>query len=262
MEFSKSKTRRRFQPAINRVVYLVSLIVIVLVVIFIHQTVFQIKSWDCRYGDKECPAKVQAVLRGSIGQSILRLNQNKIKNEIRASGWGEEPKVSFRLPGKIVLILPPLSSIFPVTGFFENINVNLSLSTATTSGELESPTEELELALAGLSGQSFQLLPSGLLVEGEAESLIKIVNPNLSDKDRFLKIHSWIREISAKEVRFKSLYFVGNLVIVRTDLPPEVIFDINKEPGGEILALQQITKTATIKDTKVVDFRYNHPILK
>lgn len=262
MEFLKSKTRRRFQPAFKRVLYIISLAIIVIVIIFIHKNIFEIKTWDCYYGDKECPAKVEEILKKSVGRSVLRLNQNKIKNEIMVSGWGEEGKITFHLPGKIILNLPPVSPVFPIVGFFENIDVNLSLFSATTSGELKSPSEELEFALAGLSGEPFELLPSGLLIEGGGESSIKIVNPNQIDKDRFFKIHSWIREISVKEIRFKSLYFVGNLVIVKADPPPEVIFDINKEPGKEIMALQQITKTATIKDIKVVDFRYNHPILK
>jgi len=262
MSILTNKTRRRVSPLLFRLSHFAFLIFVVGALIFVHQSVFVIKSWECRYGSQKCPPTIEEIIETSLGRSVLRLNQNQIKKRIQGTGWGEEAAISFRLPGRLAVKLNPLTPVFPVKGYFENIPIELTISTATNSAGFSLPSQDVSFALAGRTSQSFALLPSGLLVEDSQDSNIYIINPNASDKDRFLRIHSFIKEIAAQEIGFQAIYFSQDMVIVKRTSPPEIIFDVNKDPLEQILALQQVVRAATIKDIRVVDFRFNHPILK
>jgi len=217
----------------------------------------------CRLGAHDtCPSQALAVIQKFQGRSILGLNQNHLKKEILATGYGELPKLKYDLSGKLHLSLDPITNSYPVLIFPDNGMPTISMELASTSAQLVAPSVDLDNFLATISGRSYQLLESGAVVESGDESRVFLINQDQSSSQVLSQVFRWIKEISGRGIKYQSLYFVGQLIIVKQNQPPEIIFSLSKNWSDQITTLQEIMKVATIKDTKVIDFTYNHPILR
>lgn len=261
MQFLNHKTRRLYADKIKKVLLVFIAILLSSLLFYAHQSLLVIHYWRCNYGGKDCPKPVSTILQSYQGRSILRVNQNQVKKDILATGWGQNPRLSFTLPGTLKLDLEPINLVFPIVGYW-GVLPDLSLATATNSAELRLPSLEIKAFLASQSGQHFQLTETGLLIAGGENSPISIIDSSQSRRDALPQIFIWIKELSYREIKFSSLFFLGESVILEQDGPPDTIFSLKQNPSSQIAALQEIKKAATIKDTKVIDFRYTNPILR
>lgn len=262
MKFLNSKFRRQYSPRIHKAITFLVFIFLVWFLVLIHQTFFVVKKWECKFGKDTCPDSVSSIVKNYLGRSILRINQGQIIKEVLSTGWGQNPVLGYTIQGSLKLSLEPNSLTFPIRGYWQDLLPDLSLFTATSTAQLISPSLELASFIASQSGQLFRLTSSGLLIEGGEDSRVILISQRLRGRDYLPEVFSWIKEISFREVNFNYIYFVDNTIIVEQASPPDLIFNLDQKPQNEITALQEIKKAATIKDVKVIDFRYNHPILK
>ncbi len=251
------------KPKIRRLCSILLFLTVIGGIFWLHQTLFIIKNTSCSFGrENPCPDKVREILQQQEHRSIFLLNQNQLKKNILATGWGDAPQISFHIPGQLRLVLEPLHSSFPVLGYWQNELPNLSFFSATNSAELIVPSLELEQFLATNSGQPFLLLESGLMIEGKDNSQIYLIDQSLPDRDYLPHVFSWIKAILYREIKYQALFFVDKLLFVKQNQLPDLVFSVASDPQVQITALQEIIKATTIKDTKVIDFTYNHPILR
>lgn len=262
MQFLSPKTKRHYASQFKKAILLFAFVILFLILFFAHRSFLVVRSLECRYGQNDCPEPIITIISHYQGRSILRLNQNQIKKDVLATGWGQNSTLTFTLSGRLRLYLEPVSLAFPIVGYWGGTLPSLSLDSATNSAELLAPALEIKIFLASQSGQRFQITSTGLLIKSESDSPIAIVGKNRFDDDQLSKVFLWIKELSYQEIKFKSLFFLENIVIVEALSPPDIIFNLLDNPGKQIAALQEIKKAATIKDTKVIDFRYTNPILR
>jgi len=258
--FSK-KTARRYQSQI-KIGRLATIIFLVSTLLFItHRLVFTVNNVSCQTpSGSSCPEDVLDLLEIQKGKSLFSVNKKKIITSLKEISPTSQVELELSLPGKLNLVTTPTEPL-PVTTYLNFLEPNLSLD-SSRSAELKSPITELDNFTSTLSGQTFNLFPNGELVPGEDESSIRLLFSEKLDQQKLKQIFILISTINRALPITKGYQIQDSLYIESSNLP-DIIINSNSSMEELLKALQAIPGLAKIKEgIKIIDLRYNHPVIR
>lgn len=255
----RSKVRRRFSFSLR--VFLgpgMALFLIISLILF-HQNFLIVREVDCSMGDSSCPEAIQTLLDREKGHSFLRINYKEIQRGVLATGLVDGIAFQTKLKGKLIAKTQPPAVVYYVKTAVSLATPGLSFFTSSTSA---APSAELASFVATTEGKTFQLLSAGVLSQAEVDSNYFLIAQSIPTKDYLTKAFGWLYSLSLSSMKPDALYFFSDMIILKEKDQPDLIMNFSDDPRETLLALQRLGEVVTIKKPTVIDFRYNHPILK
>jgi hypothetical protein len=206
--------------------------------------VFIIKNIKCSLDNGDpCPQPVVSVFSENLGTSLLTLDTSildiKLKQIVPIRELNIEKKFPTDLNIKITL------DVFQIPIKFLNQDI-----TQVSVDNLPKSAETRNI-----------LLENGQIITVKDTLKTSIfINQSLNE-DQLKQISFFLKEISSQSFQFNSLFAQNNTFYIQIS-DKTIIVPINHDPQVFISSLHSIQQDATIKTVKIIDFRYNHPILK
>lgn len=223
-------------------VIIITLIFLGFFILFKH--ILIIKNINCVLDDgNSCPQSVASVLTKNLGSSLLTLDKNSLDSSLKQTIPISDLKIEKKFPADLNLKIT--LSVFQIPIKFLNQDVTqVGVDSLPTSAE----TRDILLE----NGQT-------ITVKDTAKTNI-FINQSLNE-DQLKHISFFLKEISARSFQFDSFFAQNETLYIRIT-KQTLIVPINHDPQVFISSLHSIQQDATIKTVKIIDFRYNHPILK
>lgn len=259
---SRTKVKRKLNLSLRFLITPAITILVVAALIIFHQHSLVIKTVDCQMGTSSCPEAVISSLERIKGKSFLRLNQKEFQKEILGTGLVDQIDFSFKLPGKLICQAQPPTLSFLVKTAFSPITPSLIFLASSISA---SPSIELDNFIASAEGKTFQLLSTGTLNQSDSDSTDSnyfLIGETIPNKDCLIKVFAWLRSLTVSSIKPEKIYFLSDMIILKQNGEPDLVVNFSDDPGEILLALQRLNQAITIKKPIIIDFRYNHPILK
>ncbi len=255
----KTKAKHRFIFSWHGVLGPVLAILLISALILFHQKFLVVRKVVCTMGGQSCPEAVQSLLDREKGNSFLRLNFKEIQRQVLATGLVDGIEFQTKLKGQLVAKVQPPALVYFVKTAVSAATPGLSFLTSSTSA---APSAELANFVATTEGKSFQLLSTGVLSQADSDSNYFLIAKTIPGKDYLTKAFSWLYSLSLSSTKPDALYFLSDMIILKEKDQPDLIMNFSDDPRETLLALQRLGEVVTIKKPTVIDFRYNHPILK
>lgn len=125
-----------------------------------------------------------------------------------------------------------------------------------------SPISQLNSYESSLSAQNFNLFPGGDLLPGKDDSNIKLIFSEKPSQQKLKQIFILITTIHHTLPITQGYLLKDNLYLASKNLP-DIIINSNSSAEELSKALQLVPSLAKIKkETKIIDLRFKHPIIK
>ncbi len=255
----KARTKRRLNVSLKAIIAPLVTLIFFSAIIFFHQRFLVIKEVVCQMETSPCPEAVQSSLFRIKGTSFLSLNQKELQKEIQGTGLVDRIDFSFKLPGKLISQAQPPTISFLVKTAFSRVSPTLNFLISSDSA---APSVELDNFVASMEGKTFQLLSTGTLNQTDADSNYFLIAQTIPTKDYLTKAFVWLRSLTVSSMKPDKIYFLSDMIILKQNGEPDLVTNFSADPGEITLALQRLNQVITIKKPIIIDFRYNHPILK
>ena len=164
-----------------------------------------------------------------------------------------------KLKGKLLSRVQAPALTYFIKTAFGGTTPDLSFLTSSTSA---APSAELAGFVATTEGKIFRLFSTGVLSQAESDSNYFLIAKTIPGKNYLTKAFGWLYSLSLSSMKPDALYFVSDMIILKEKGQPDLIMNFSDDPRETLLALQRLGEVVTIKKPTVIDFRYNHPILK
>lgn len=218
----------------------------------VHRQYFTIRQITCLAENGLCSSEVSSILSKNLGASLVYLDKTKIRSEIRQISKPDSILIKQKIPNTLIVNL-----VFP--SFQAPLNVLVSdfqLPTDENSGRLLTET----FSQNGFSRYSLTL--NGDLLDSHTDSSVNLITPDLEDKSALVKLAQLLQSLNSWPIIYTSIYAVPPVVIIYLSPSQQVVMSLDLSPENQLLTLQQILTTATIKDSRYIDLRFNRPIIK
>lgn len=231
------------------------LIVILLFSVYlINQKIFLITDIRCLVSNGLCSASLSTTLSEYLGKSLLFLDRSRLKSSIGSSGQPTEIDISFQLPGRLIVKLAYPDFQVPV---------NLIQSVILPDEIKVSPSLKNLLDFSLLSQSITRVLfLNGQMIDGLGKSNITIFKATEESESIYSKYAQAVSLLTRSSINFTSIYFFDSTLVFSPDNSQSIIFSLDKPLEDQILALQQILSTVTIKESQIIDLRFNRPVIK
>ena len=224
----------------KKVSLLITLPTLVLAGFITLKYILIIKNINCN----SCPKVITDLLSSHLKSPLVTLNQNQLEQDIKNTLPTEKVNISKKLP--------------------DTLNVEITLKI------LQIPIAFLSQDITGVSEDKLPASTTSrtvLLENGQVLTLKDQVSTNIFidpslNSNRLKQLSSFLKVISAKPLEYKTLFVQSNTIYIKLDSKQTVIVPLNKDPQVFISSLHSIQQDATIKTVKIIDFRYNNPVLK
>lgn len=218
-----------------------------------------VESINCRLSGQNCPEQLNQFLDQFKGVSIFMIDKKKIKTGLLSTGIGLNPIIT--LKGKqIDVYLDKNVNLIPLQVFFTSLVPSFNFETSTSS--TSSPWQELSNLVATQSSQLMNLNPAGILQKGDLSSNIFLFASQSPNKDRTLRIQRWIEALPEFDLGSPEIYFLNSFIVVSQQSEFIFLVSYQQDPDEILKSWAQIRSVAIAKKLNVLDFRYNHPILR
>jgi hypothetical protein len=259
-QFSK-KTARRYQLQIKRSKSFTIILFIIVVLLVTHQLLFTIRQTDCHLPDNStCSVELTNFLSTQKGKSLFLVNKKKLVSSLQELSPASQIQLELSLPGKLTLNIKSIQPL-AVSVFLNYLEPSLSLD-SSRSANLKSPLGELDSFVSSLSGQVYNLFPSGELVPGGEASSIKLLFSQKPPQQKLKQIFILIATINHALPITKGYHLNNSLYLASTNLP-DIIINSNSSVEELSGSLQAIPSLAKIKEgIKIIDLRFKHPVIR
>lgn len=228
----------------------------------VHQGLFVVKKVECRSTQDSCPESVLSLLSSINGKSFFLLSKQHLIRDIVATGLVERVEVETKVPGLIKITLQPPGTVFFVKSVFSQIPPTISYFESTMAGQFHQPSLDFDQYVASVSGKTFLLLSSGVLNQADGETNFHLISQTIPTRAYLIKVFDWLKSFGQSAIKSEAVYVFGDMIIVRQKEMPDLLMTLISNPSEISLSLQRLHEVVTIKKPAVIDFRYNHPILK
>lgn len=257
----KAKTKRdRFSA--KSLVWPAGIIFFFVSLFYLHQNFFIIRTIICESAGRPCPPSIENLLSVRRGQSVLRLNQRQLKEEVERTGLMNDVEIKMNLPGKLIIAGQSSAVLFYLRSVFSNVKASLSFVESTISGQFAAPSVELSAFVATAAGKTFQLLSTGVLNQADQETNSFLISDSIPSREYLLNAFSWLASLGKAQVKPEALYLLPDMVVVKQKDQPDWLMNFSSPPETTLLTLQRLNPVVTIKKPSLIDFRYANPILK
>jgi len=251
--FSK-KISRRYQLQIKKIRLIIFIFLSIAILFVTHQLLFATRQVSCHTStDSPCPSVVTNLLDKQKGKSLLLINKKKIISSLQEVSPDSQAQVKLALPGKLIINIKP-SQPLAVSVFLNYLQPTLSSKA--------SPINELDYFVSSLSAESYNLFPNGELVPGENPAKINLVFSRKPSQEKLKRFFKLITEINKTIPVVKAYLLKDDLYFTGSNLP-DIIISLESSTEKIPKALQAIPSLAKIKEgIKIIDLRFNHPIIR
>ena len=124
------------------------------------------------------------------------------------------------------------------------------------------PITQLDQFVSSVSAQTYNLFPNGELTPGQDEAKINLLFAEKPSQDELKKV-SWLITKINNQTPILVGYLVNEVFYFTDQNLPDIIVSPNSSKEELSISLQSIPSLAKIKEgIKIIDLRFNHPIIK
>lgn len=209
---------------------------------------FRIVRTKCLLETHDCPEVLKAIVDESLGSFFFQVDKEKLVSSLENTGMVLSPIINISR-NELEVVLSKTT---------ENTTIKIIYSSQTP------PHDPINLNdfLATQSAKVMSINIKGILENSDQDSNYYFVGNQLPDRDILLRLRRWIsvlKNISEKE---RPTLFTDQEVIYSPVDKLLAVFNINKSPDEELALMGKLIEQAKSKGSTVLDFRYNHPILR
>lgn len=223
---------------------LVAIFIALVCIFFSVKYIFRLKNISCQAKDgASCPQTVIDLLSLYLSDPLLFIDQNELEKKLSQDPSLSDIVIKKKFPKSLFVSLKITSFQIPVVLLNEDIT-----KVAQDKLPLNATTRSI-------------LLQSGQLITAKNDTDSNIfINQSLS-QPQLLLLASFLKDIADK-LQFTALYAQQDSIYIRLTSGQTVIILIKKPAADFLSALHSIQQQATIKTVKIIDLRFNHPVLK
>ena len=210
----------------------------------------QIKITDvsCSLNGMDCPDDLNSIVRGTLGSYFFQIDKKSLSKAIESTGKAENPLINISSK-KVEVILSKTP---------ETISINVIFKTQMPTFD---PTTLKEF-LATQSAKTMSVNPKGILESSTQNSNYYYLGTQTPTKEILLSIKKWISTLKNNSENTYPTLFTDTEVIYSPIDKLMAIFNINSLPDEQLILMNKIINSTKSKGSSVLDFRYNHPILR
>jgi hypothetical protein len=182
------------------------------------------------------------------GHYFFQIDKKSLSKAIESTGKAENPLINISSK-KVEVILSKTP---------ETMSINVIF---TTMMPLFDPTTLKEF-LATQSAKTVSVNPKGILESSTQNSNYYYIGTQTPTKEILLSIKKWIATIKNNSENSYPTLFTDKEVIYSPIDKLMAIFNINSLPDEQLILMNKIINSTKSKSSSVLDFRYNHPILR
>jgi hypothetical protein len=210
----------------------------------------QIKIADtsCSLNGQDCPDDLNSIVKGTLGHYFFQIDKKSLFKAIESTGKAENPLINISSKKVEVILSKTL----------ETITINVIFG-------IENPKfdpETLKEYLATQSATIMSINPKGILENSTQISNYYYLGTQTPSKEILLSIKKWITTLKNNTENSYPTLFTDKEVIYSPIDKLTAIFNISKTPDDQLLLMSKIIDSVKSKGSSVLDFRYNHPILR
>jgi len=209
---------------------------------------FRIVRTRCLLESHDCPEVLKAIVDESLGLFFFQVDKIKLTTSLENTGIVLNPIINISRNELEVLLSKTT----------DNITIKIIYSSQTP------PHDPIGLNefLATQSAQAVSINLKGIPEKSDQDSNYYFLGNQVPDRDVLLRLRQWMFSLKNISERERPTLFTDQEVIYSSVDKLLVIFNINKSPDEELALMQKLVEQAKIKGSTVLDFRYNHPILR
>jgi len=262
------RIRHKKRPLPPRIVLtavfrLLFLVVPATVLFVIHQSFFLIKQVNCTIDQLPCPAYLTSHFDRYRSHSYLLINQKAALDSLKKQA--SVKSLTFSLSAPRVLSVEVIIDQLPLPISAYLVDSLPLLSFESTHSAYTSPVTEISSLLSDKKAQNYQLVTGGQLLP--FDQVVPPSSPNLvfTDKptpDILAKFYNHYQIVS-RIITPSHSYLVESDLFLRVEGQPDIIVSMTKTSQEISSALQSLPTLVKIKtDPKIIDLRFNHPIIR
>ena len=236
--------RRRF--------FFLCALIITALLFWIHRQYFILRQITCLAENGLCSSEVSGILSKNLGASLIYIDKTKIRAEIREISKPDSILITQKIPNTLIVNLVFPSFQAPLNVLVSDFHPPVDENTKTLLAETFSQT--------GFSRRILTL--NGDLLDSQTDSSVNLIIPGLEDKSALVKLAQLLQSLNSWPIVYTSIYAVPPVVIIYLSPSQQVVMSLDLSPADQLLTLQQILTTVTIKDSRYIDLRFNRPIIK
>lgn len=219
-----------------------------------------VNSVSCRLSSSTCPDQLILLLNQSKGKWIFLIDKKRLRTNILSTGIGENPVIQIK-GNQLQVSLDKSIDQLPLNVIFTSLIPSFNFEIASSSSNL-SPWKEI-LQLQATQSSQTMLLNSALLLENsDKESSVYLFASQLPSKEQMKIVSTWIKSLPSFDLELPELFFFPNFIVISKPNDFIAIFSYQTDLDNILKSWAQIKSAALAKKTYVLDFRYNHPILR
>lgn len=245
--------KKKFSRLSKSIYKLILTVTLILTVIFIYQHFLIIRQVICQTNTGSCPANLTGYLGEKLGHSLLFYDRQQLIKQINEEFAPEKIEFKPSLPGILTVSLYFSGSEIPIklisSNHFSNELINLDTINLIQYFISSNP--------AGLN----KITSEGRVLESTTDSNLYLIVNN-TDTESIKNIVSNIQKLHQAHIQYTEGYIIPpNLIIIRNS-NQYVVFSLENSIEKQIISLQQLERAATIRNSRLIDLRFNRPIVR
>jgi hypothetical protein len=223
------------------------------VIFFLHQYFLVIRQVICQTNAGACPPSLTANLSERLGRSMIFFDRQELIKKINEDFGPNSIEIKISLPGTVIIKLDFSGSEIPIQLIVSDY----------LSGQVidESSINLLQDFIASNTATPKKITTDGRLLDTTLNSNLFLISKETT-KETIVNIAQGIQLLQLAKISYtKGFILPPNLILV-LNTNQLVIFSLSESIKAQILSLQQLLRAATIGNSRLIDLRFNRPIIK